>query len=629
MKKKKISRVIKAVGMPLLALVSPLAQATPHLNVSTMKVGRTLVSTRTRSNRRSRESVFIDLDSTPRSESSAYKQPFNAFGKSIGERVAAMPAQKDVLDLLNRNSLLRSLQKKESTISGKLYPQMYADPRLKDHCHYSKKNYINTSSYTLSHKTTYTKTSKDSCEAEINGDWDDGAALFGGASTDKSVTDDATVFPFSDVTIRELYSDLLDVTIDIDIAAKGTLAATVTPFFDASGDGSYSWTSESSTDIQTALQKVEFTPASGRLSAGESEDIFFHLTMRDGQNNDASADIKVTVTGTDPLNQAPVISGTVADQAVNDNETVSPFSEVTISDNDADNVSLTVTLDTQAKGSFTTLSGFTDNGDGSYSFASDTVANGTTAIQGLVFSPTENRVALGETETTTFTITANDGTDTTSDSTTTVISTSVNVAPPAPELSSPETGTTVSSPVTLSWNSVVDTDGDTVTYWLSLCENDTFENCVNDPREYIPDATDDATSDATSDSTSDSAAWNKSPWSGVAHAADLNQSTLKASDFNSWVYLLVLIGGLSLATLSLKDRKRYLILLFLIFFGLANCGDGGDEGTDEGVNTGTGTGEMSVTIPGLISGRTYYWKVTAKDGNGGETDSEVFNFTVE
>ena len=131
------------------------------------------------------------------------------------------------------------------------------------------------------------------------------------------------------------------------------------------------------------------------------------------------------------VNDAPSIAGTVAGQAVNDSATLSPFAGVTIGDvdNPAQTLSVSVTLDTAAKGAFTTLNGFTDAGGGVYTF-SGTAAAATSAIQGLVFDPADNRVTPGSTETTIFTISVDDGVAApVTDATTTVVSTSINDAP--------------------------------------------------------------------------------------------------------------------------------------------------------------------------------------------------------
>lgn len=129
---------------------------------------------------------------------------------------------------------------------------------------------------------------------------------------------------------------------------------------------------------------------------------------------------------------APSIGGASAGQAVNDNATRTPFSAVTITDADAGNTqTLTVTLDAAAKGSLSNLSGGSYNpGSGVYTFSGSDVA-AQAAIRGLVFTPTANRVAPGATETTTFTISVNDGTTTVTNNTSTVVSTSINDAPQA------------------------------------------------------------------------------------------------------------------------------------------------------------------------------------------------------
>lgn len=131
---------------------------------------------------------------------------------------------------------------------------------------------------------------------------------------------------------------------------------------------------------------------------------------------------------------APVIGGAVAGQTVNDSATVNPFAALTVADADS-NVTASVALDNSAKGVFTaaslTASGFsTSDGGTTYTHASATPAAMQVAIRALVFDPTDNRVAPGSTETTTFTVTVSDGVMTDAvNSTTTVVATSINDAP--------------------------------------------------------------------------------------------------------------------------------------------------------------------------------------------------------
>ena len=76
-----------------------------------------------------------------------------------------------------------------------------------------------------------------------------------------------------------------------------------------------------------------------------------------------------------------------------------------------------------------TASGFVPGSAGTYTFAG-TAEQATAAIRALEFQPAENRVAVGATEATQFTVTVNDGAGGGATSTTTtVIATSVNDAP--------------------------------------------------------------------------------------------------------------------------------------------------------------------------------------------------------
>ncbi len=172
------------------------------------------------------------------------------------------------------------------------------------------------------------------------------------------------------------------------------------------------------------------------------------------------------------INTAPTIGGTSAGQTVNDNATLIPFSGVTISDADGDNVTTSVALDVNAKGIFTsaslTASGFT--GSGPYTLASTTPASAQAAIRLLVFDPSDDRVAPGSTETTTFTITVNDGTVDGTDTTTTLVSTSINDAPVITSNGGGATGSTTINENTLAVTTVTATDpdpGETQTYSIT------------------------------------------------------------------------------------------------------------------------------------------------------------------
>ena len=177
-------------------------------------------------------------------------------------------------------------------------------------------------------------------------------------------------------------------------------------------------------------------------------------------------------------NAAPIISGTQAGQTVNDKQTISPFNNVTIEDADGDMVVTTVTLDNINKGKFTaaslSASGFTGPAGNVYSLASSSPANASAAIRQLVFDPSENRTAVGGTETTTFTIEVNDGYDNTQNSTTSVVSTSVNDSPSATNMNQNQNYTEGDASVALDGIVITDADPEeTVTAALTLANTST------------------------------------------------------------------------------------------------------------------------------------------------------------
>ncbi len=203
--------------------------------------------------------------------------------------------------------------------------------------------------------------------------------------------------------------------------------------FNVTNDNNALFSSQPAISVSGTTGNLTYTPAA---DANGSATVTVSLTDDGGTANfgvNTSGDQMFTITVTPELD-APTITGTVAGQAVNDTATVTPFSGVTIGDLDGDNLTVTVQLDDAAKGVLTPVGGggqFTDNGGGNYSITGVSPTAATTAIQALTFDPTDNRVASGSTETTTFTITAADGTATAdaTDNTTTVVSTSVNEAP--------------------------------------------------------------------------------------------------------------------------------------------------------------------------------------------------------
>ncbi|MBD3670057.1 MAG: hypothetical protein HUJ29_04715, partial [Gammaproteobacteria bacterium] len=165
-----------------------------------------------------------------------------------------------------------------------------------------------------------------------------------------------------------------------------------------------------------------------------------------------------------------------------------------------------------------------------------------------------------------------------------------NQAPAAPTLISVADGSidVDGSSVTLEWNAVNDPDGDVVTYTLYHCEDASFTGC-----------------------------------SGMQ----------VASVMNSPVMLAGLGGGMGLAMLGMigtgtrRQRLFSLIAVVMMTVVLSGC-EGNIEITVEPVSGDDRSNAMSNTLTGLQSGTTYYWKVVASDGMGGEASSETWSFTT-
>ena len=173
-------------------------------------------------------------------------------------------------------------------------------------------------------------------------------------------------------------------------------------------------------NVNTAMTtfNLNLDAITGSAVSGNSIEIRVRFKMPDSQEEFAFDNI---ILKGSIGNTAPVIGGTSAGQTVNDNSTIAPFSNITTTDADGDNLSATITLDDNVKG---VLSGTGLSGSGPYTIASTTPADLQTKLRALSYNPTDNRTTT--TETTTFTVVINDGTDTDTDNTTTVISSAIS-----------------------------------------------------------------------------------------------------------------------------------------------------------------------------------------------------------
>ncbi len=166
-----------------------------------------------------------------------------------------------------------------------------------------------------------------------------------------------------------------------------------------------------------------------------------------------------------------------------------------------------------------------------------------------------------------------------------------NNPPSAPTLVFPANGQTgLGTTVSFRWEKSTDPDGDTVTYHLYTCTNQTFTGCT---------------------------------------PVDV------ASSGASQIYFagLGMYGGLMMIGMvfagNRKVRKGLLLLTLIVLLTtgltLASCGGGGGGGS---TSTPPDANEISYGVSNLSSG-TVYWKVVADDSKGGTTESLVWSFSTQ
>lgn len=231
-----------------------------------------------------------------------------------------------------------------------------------------------------------------------------------GTQAGQRVNDNTTIQPFSTVSIQSFNGTAVTVKISLTNDIQGELI-NLSGFTKstATSPAVYQFTG-SSEAATAAIRSLLFRPAENRIDGSSTETTVFGITLIDGpltNNTDFSTTVIVT-----PVNDAPTIVGLSPLVTISDVDTIAPFPTVLISEVDElgkQPLTVTVRLDDAAKGTFSTNSlaaaGFVASG-ANYVY---TGTNATAAIRQLVFVPTPNRVPVGLTETTTFTVTLDDG----------------------------------------------------------------------------------------------------------------------------------------------------------------------------------------------------------------------------
>ena len=158
-----------------------------------------------------------------------------------------------------------------------------------------------------------------------------------------------------------------------------------------------------------------------------------------------------------------------------------------------------------------------------------------------------------------------------------------NNPPTAPALVSPADGETgVGTTATFEWKPSTDPDGDAITYHLTYCTDRTFASCSHGVT--FPGTT------------------------GICFAG----SGLLFLGF------VMTRGG--------RGRKYMLVLMMAMLLTtgvfIVSCSSGSDDDSGGGTN-------MTYQVSGLNNATTYYWKVVANDGKGGQTSSPTQSFTTQ
>ncbi len=233
---------------------------------------------------------------------------------------------------------------------------------------------------------------------------------------------------------------------DGDVGA-GNLRVTLTAFYGTltlagtnglvfeSGDGTadVAMTFEGTlADINAALDGLRFTPDANHVGQAIVEIATYDFGNEYGAAKLDGDSVFITVV---EANDVPELGGFATVLTIDDTATVKPFAAATVTDADAgERLIVTVAVDAPAKGVFTAASlaasGFIPIGGGAYLLLPATPEAAQAALRALDFAPSDNRVAAGTTETTTFTVRAFDREGASAlQAGTLVVSTSVNDAP--------------------------------------------------------------------------------------------------------------------------------------------------------------------------------------------------------
>ena len=149
------------------------------------------------------------------------------------------------------------------------------------------------------------------------------APVITGTSAGQTVNDNATISPFSTITVNDADGDNVSATITLDDNAKGLLSGN-----GLTGTGPYAITSTTAADLQAKLRALSFNPTDNRTTTTETTT--FTVVIDDGTDTDSdntttviSSAVAPTISSVSVPANATYIAGQNLDFTVNFSENVS------------------------------------------------------------------------------------------------------------------------------------------------------------------------------------------------------------------------------------------------------------------------------------------------------------------
>jgi hypothetical protein len=251
-----------------------------------------------------------------------------------------------------------------------------------------------------------------------------------GTEAGQQISDQETISPFASVVIADANLGQIDtVTVTMSTAANGTLTNLGEGAYDADA-GVYSVTG-TALEVTAALNALTFTPTPYQVTFGQAVTTGFAISDADTAAQSAT-DSTTTIVATATA-VPPTINGTGAGQQISDQGKISPLGNVVIVDsNPGQTETVTVTLSAKSDGTLSNLGGGTYHAATGIYTDIGTATAVTTALDGLVFTPTFQQVPSGQTVTTEFTIVDTDtaGASATDTTTSVVVTASAPITPP-------------------------------------------------------------------------------------------------------------------------------------------------------------------------------------------------------